>query len=662
MNRSGKISWTNQTLPREDIINERGRLDRLEEEARTQSLGLDYRKDRSIFRVWAPQREEVLLHLYRNREDREGFCLPMNKAGGIFQARVDRDLDGFYYTYRVGDQEVTDPYSLSASLNSRRTAIVNMEETNPPGFSSSSFVDTPPDQAIIYEVHVGDFTFDRTSGVKCAGKFLGMVEEGRKYHFTSTGLDHLKKLGITHVHLMPINDFISVDEDPEAFGREDNYNWGYDPELYNVPEGSYASCPDDPKSRIRDCKAMIQALHEAGIGVIMDVVYNHTWKSYDSNLNILAPGYYYRSSHGLFTNGSGVGNELASERTMVRKLIIDSLLFWQKEYKVDGFRFDLMALTDRETIDHALARLREVNPNILVYGEPWTGGPSGLDFKDQVRWSGQVGKGFALFNEVFRQMVKGDNDGPGKGFIQGAVGNKEVMTNGLMGSIRTDSIDGGVRDPIESINYFNAHDNLILEDKLSLTNPVGDLNDPMTRLAFGLLLTAQGIPFFHAGNEFRRSKAMSPNSYNAPYSINAVNWTLKLKHRSLYHYVRDLIQIRKDFPVFRLASGRSVRDRVRVIDPQNDNMISLVYQVDEGNHRDYLLVVHHNGWKGGVMPTFDLFRALQAYQLSIQRIFDPKGRVACNRVEGGESDLPYIHVQPLSTTIFSIKKGGSYGL
>lgn len=662
MNRSGKVEWKKLTNPVRSSLKAIELYDRAEKVEDSCHLGLDYRADRSIFRVWAPNREEVGLHLYRDREDREGTCLPMEKFEEVFRIQIDRDLKGYYYTYRVGNQEVTDPYSQAVSINSERTAIIDLDETNPPGFSESSYVKIAPDQAIIYELHVGDYTFDRSSGAHFPGKFLGMAEEGSKYHFTSTGLDHLKKLGITHVHLMPINDFITVDESPDAFGKEDNYNWGYDPELYNVPEGSYALRPDDPKSRIWDCKSMIQAFHEAGIGVILDVVYNHTWKSYNSNFNILAPGYYYRSHQGLFTNGSGVGNELASERKMVREFIIDSLLFWQREYKVDGFRFDLMALTDRETIDLAVQRLKKVNPYVLIYGEPWTGGPSALDLVDQVRWSNQSGRGFSLFNEVFRQLVKGDNDGLGKGFIQGNTDNKDLLINRLLGSIRTEAIDGGVQNPPESINYFNAHDNLILEDKLSLTNPEKKYNDPMTRLAFGLLLTAQGIPFFHAGNEFRRSKQMSPNSYNAPYSINAVDWTLKLKNRSLYTYVRDLIQIRKDFSVFRLRKAEDVGRRVRVVESHDPNIISLVYRIREDNDQTYLLVIHHNGWQNGLLSSECIFRTLDAYRLSFQRIFDPKGRVTCNKVEGTESELPKIHLAPLSTTIFIVNKGGYYGV
>lgn len=628
----------------------------------SQKLGLDYHKEESIFRVWAPDQDQLWLKLYRSMEDKEGSLIPMKKEGGIFQVGVRGDLNGTFYTYVVDEREVSDPYSYAASMNSERSAIIDLEETNPPGFAASSYVTTPPDSAIIYEVHVGDFTFDKSSGVKAAGKFLGMVEEGTSYHLTSTGLDHLKKLGITHVHLMPINDFISVDESPEAFGRDDNYNWGYDPELYNVPEGSYALRPNDPSSRIRECKAMIQAFHEAGIGVILDVVYNHTWKSYNSNFNILAPGYFYRTRQGFFSNGSGVGNEIASERTMVRKFIIESLLFWQREYKVDGFRFDLMALTDRKTIAMARDRLRAVNPNTVIYGEPWTGGPSALDLKDQVRWSSQRGQGFALFNETFRQLVKGDNDDLGEGFIQGSTQGREALINALMGSIPTDTIDGGTQAPVESVNYFNAHDNLILEDKLTLTNPDPGRNEAMTRLAFGLLLTAQGIPFFHAGNEFRRSKQMSPNSYNAPYTINGVDWTLKAKHRALYCYVRELIELRKAYPVFRLTEADAVRQRVRPVDSPNDNMIVLLYQVHENKDRDYLLVIHHNGWQEGYLSAQVIYEALQANHLSFQRIFDSKGRVVVNRVEGSLSDLPTIHVTPLSTTIFSVKKGGFNGL
>ncbi len=621
-------------------------------------LGLEYRKAGSIFRVWAPSQDNLYLHLYSYCDSYSYREFRMNKVEDVFELEIRGDLAGKYYCYSCGGREVTDPYSIASSVNSARSFIADMARTDPPAFRELTYVKTPAEKAVIYELHVGDFTFSKSSGVKERGKYLGLVEEGTKIGDLSTGIDHLKDLGVTHVHLMPIYDFISVDEDPERLGDKTNYNWGYDPELYNVPEGAYSRNPVNPYSRIWEVKEMIKTFHKHGIGVILDVVYNHTYKTYDSNFNILVPAYYYRSENGIFSNGSGVGNEVASERAMVRKFIIESLLYWQSEYMVDGFRFDLMSLIDRETVELALKELRQVNPYTIVYGEPWAGSRTSLPEDMQTLWS-YPGKGdFALFNEKYRNALRGDNDGKDRGFIQGLISDKEALIEGIKGSL-TDSSDR-LRKTSETINYFSAHDNLILEDKLTKSNGNKDRNEAMSKLAFGILLTSEGIPFIHEGTEFRRTKYMLSNSYNASYDINELDWQLKEKHRDFYFYVKDLISLRKEYEVFSLLMKEEVRDRVRSIYMGNDNLISMIYKVDKGRDDNLLLVLHYNGWSGAHISLETLFKELDCFKFTLQKIFDYNGKTITNSIGCLMSDNDYIHLHPISTTIYKIKIGDKF--
>lgn len=680
-------------------------------------LGLRYSRDQSSFRVWAPGQQDLTLKLYSSSRSTSALTFPMKKEGDFFRLDLPGDRAGSFYTYQLGEREVTDPYSISASMNSTRSAILDLRATDPPAFRESTYVPIPPQEAIIYELHVGDFTFQPQSGVRQRGHYLGLAEEGTRYQgpgfsavgglsaaspsqgldaragsspavgfpgrdgrgfagtsmagagpSITTGLDHLKELGITHVHLMPVFDFLTVDERKDRFGAEDNYNWGYDPELFMVPEGSYASKPYQPANRIYELKTLVAALHQAGIGVIMDVVFNHTYKTENSNLNILAPGYYYRSQGSAFSNGSGVGNELASERPMVRRLILDALSYWQREYKIDGFRFDLMALMDLETVQLAVQTLRAVNPYALIYGEPWGGGKTALPFKQQTLWPRQARSHFALFNEDFRKGMKGDNDGPERGYIQGNLHKRGAVERGLAGSVSFErplnpadeairALKGGyVVDPTETINYFDAHDNLILEDKLQISAGSQDRIDDMTRLAFALLLTAQGIPFFHAGSEFRRSKGGNPNAYDAPWSLNAIDWGKKAENQDLCRYVEDLIAFRKQEPCLRLGQGGEVRQRMQVFSVDNDNVIASLIQREAEDPNHFLLFLYSDAWLPARISLQPLFQALSAYHLYMQKIFDRRGPAKINRVLVSRSDRNQIYLDPISMTVFAVTR------
>ncbi len=587
-------------------------------------MGAIYSKESTIFRVWSPVQEKIELCIYNANMDiiRDVYLMEKDQDG-TFECEVIGDLRGKFYTYKIGDYEVTDPYSFSSSMNSTKSAIVDLDKTDPVGFRNHEIPKHKIEESIIYEASIKDFTSDYTSGNPFRGKFLSLTQEGTEYLGEATGLDHLVDLGITHLHLMPIFDFITVDENPINYFNDDNYNWGYDPELYNVPEGSYSINPRDPEMRIYELKEMVMKLHEKGIGVIMDVVYNHTYKTLDSNFNIIYPNYYYRQYGNAFSNGSGCGNDFASERPMARKFVIDSLKYWQREFKIDGFRFDLMALIDKDTINIALSELKKENPNVLIYGEPWMALDTSLIHEKRVLFGSQIDNGFALFNSRFRDAIKGDNDGYAPGFVQGEYLFQNEVEKGIVGNVDFDSIRNGIlNNTTESINYFNSHDNLILQDKLSTTNNDGDIEEvkAWTKLCFGILMFSQGIPFFHSGNEFMRSKEFYHNTYNLPLDINAINWNDKINNIDIYNYVKDIISFRREHDEFRIVSKEDVKDKITFID--NTDFGHILYLIK--NRYGYLLI-SHNCKKDDIEYDFkDIFEGVGIKEIRL--VFDKNGK------------------------------------
>lgn len=579
-------------------------------------LGLTYSAEYSMFKVWAPTAFAVSLVLYATGGNGisaghtgdykdNGRIINMQRSdGGIWEVRVSGDLKGRYYMYRAvfadgSINEAADPYATAVSANGVRTAVIDLQDTNPAGWDQDTSPALPhPADAVIYELHVRDFSAHESSGLTHKAKFKAFTEIGlRDAAGHALGIDHLAELGITHVHLLPVFDFQTVDElkAPGEAPRSPlftDYNWGYDPQHYNVPEGSYSTDPANPPTRIREFKEMVQALHSRGISVIMDVVYNHTYSIDKGPFQPLVPDYYYRHDYsGRLSNGSGVGNELATEQPMVRKYIKDSLSYWASEYHIDGFRFDLMGLMDSVTMREITEELRlEINPNLLLYGEPWTGGDSPLATKTLK--GVQRGKGYAVFNDNFRSAIKGDSDGWGKGFATGEYGKEGAVASGIKGAIHefTDS-------PVETVNYVTAHDNLNLWDKILATQGLrqearllelengrlrsgGDLetaveqadpyfaidtldvleNETVRRslLANGIILTSQGIPFLHAGDELLRSKYGDHNSYRSPDCINAIRWENKKKFIPVFQYYKGLIELRRGHPAFRLHGRQEI--------------------------------------------------------------------------------------------------------
>ncbi|WP_315793496.1 type I pullulanase [Paenibacillus sp. BIC5C1] len=584
-------------------------------------LGVTMEPQACSFKVWTPAAKQVDVLLYppstggspneqKNQDEQKE--LAMNKQDqGIWSLKLEGEWSGYRYMYRStfedGRQEIAvDPYARAVTMNGERGVIVRLEQTHPNGWNEDIRPKlASPVDAVLYELHVRDFSIHESSGMRHKGKYLAFTETGlRDSNGNTLGIDHLVELGITHVHLLPVFDFATVDESKADDGTSDcsRYNWGYDPLHYNVPEGSYASRADEPETRIREFKSMVLALHQKGIGVIMDVVYNHTFDTAASSFEKLVPGYYYRQHpDGTYSNGSGTGNEVATERPMVRKFIIDSVRYWAEEYHVDGFRFDLMGLIDTTTMKELAAELHaEVSPSILLYGEPWGALESPLG--DQMTLKGaQREAGFAVFNDNLRGAIKGDSDGTGTGFATGAEEKEDDIWKGVRGAIN-DFTAG----PSETINYVTVHDNLNLWDKVVQTQGLHDTlgfithsedgrvkgsanveeavqqanpylqvdpdhileNETVRRclLANGIVLTSQGVPLLAAGDELLRSKYGDANSHESGDSVNAIRWEQKQQFKPVYDYYRGLIHIRREHPSFRLRTREEIEKHVRLLE------------------------------------------------------------------------------------------------
>lgn len=560
-------------------------------------LGATYSKDKTIFRVWSPEAKSLELLLYRdgNTDSLIEKDSLNKKENGVWEIVKEGDLNGVYYKYHIVgenfEHDFVDPYCRALGVNGYRGMVIDLEETNPIGWKA----DYRPElkeviDSILYEMHIRDFSIDESSGVTIEnrGKFLGVVEEKTTIPGTrvKTTLDHLKELGITHVHLLPAFDFGSVDEERL---NEPQYNWGYDPVNYNVPEGSYSKNPYNGEVRIKEFKEMVLKLHRAGIRVVMDVVYNHTYSGENSNLNLSYPGYYHRQDkNGEFSNGSGCGNELASERLMVRKYMIDSLKYWAKEYHIDGFRFDLMALHDIETLQEIRKEMDKIDTSILIYGEGWNGGESPLP-KEKACFKCNVGKfgdlQIAAFSDDMRDGIKGHvsklKEG---GFVNGGNDFEESIKFGIVAATYHKEIDyekvnysdeSWANEPYQTINYSSAHDNNTLHDKLRIVceNASEEEIIDMNKLSAAIVLTSQGIPFIHAGEELLRSKVNEKgefieNSYNSNDFVNKIDWTRKIEYKSLFEYYRGLINLRKEYELFRLNNSKEIREKLLFIEKE----------------------------------------------------------------------------------------------
>lgn len=561
-------------------------------------LGAVWTKEETSFRVWAPTASNVVLNLYEKGSGGKPFeSIPMTQdVKGTWIAKKTGDLNGTYYTYSVTVnevmQEAVDPYARTAGINGDRGMVIDLDATNPQGFNDSvkpAMVNST--DAIIYELHVRDFSIDANSGMKNKGKYLAFTETGTTTPSgEKTGVDYLVDLGITHLHLLPVFDYASVDE---ATPVKNQFNWGYDPKNYNVPEGSYSTDPHKGEVRVNEFKQMVQSLHKNDIRVIMDVVYNHTFSN-DSNLNRIVPGYYYRmNDNGTFSNASGCGNETASERAMMRKYIVDSVVYWATEYQVDGFRFDLMGIHDIETMNAVREALNKIDPTIIVYGEGWTGGASPLPESERAMKANtpSLHTGIAAFSDDLRDGIKGSVfDAMDTGFATGKALMEDTIKFGIVASTNHGQVDYSkvnyskapwAMEPTQTITYVSAHDNNTLWDKIAISKANDSLEDriKMNLLSGAIVLTSQGTPFFQAGEEILRSKPSDTgtgfveNSYMSSDAVNSIKWETVSTNKEVYNYYKGLIAFRKAHSALRMTKTADIQANLTFMDGLDANVV-----------------------------------------------------------------------------------------
>lgn len=567
-------------------------------------LGVSYSPQATNFKVWAPKATEVKLRLYTAGIGGEAIStLNMLRAEhGTWQLSVKENLKDKYYTFQILQAgswllERPDIYAKTVGVNGLRGMVVDLKATNPPNWDN----DTKPAQKnftdiVLYELHMRDISVDPNSGIKNKGKFLGLAEEGTKStEGLTTGLSHIKELGVTHVHLLPSFDFNTVDETKPL---DKQYNWGYDPQNYNVPEGSYATDAYNGNVRIQEFKQMVQTLHKNGLRVILDVVYNHTSDTKESNFNQFAPGYFYRhNADGTYSNGTGCGNEVASERAMVRKFILESVVYWVKEYHLDGFRFDLMGTHDVETMNLISDTLHKIDPTIFIYGEGWTAGNTPLPEADRatkinVTKLNQI----AVFSDDIRDGLKGGwSNVKEKGFVSGITENTESVKFGIVASTPHPQVDYSkvnyskapwANQPYQTITYASCHDDNTLFDRLKISNPTATEADliKMDKLANAIVLTSQGVSFLHSGVELLRTKLGVANSFKSPDSINQIDWSRKLKYKAVFEYYKGLVSLRKNHPAFRMPTTEMIVKNLKFIDTGIPGFIA--YQISNNANGD----------------------------------------------------------------------------
>lgn len=522
-------------------------------------LGVECNEDKTTFRLWSPEAEGVILNLYHAGNGEEAYRqIPMEaKEKGVWSWEIDEELHGVYYNYlisRDGEKVLTaDPYAKACGVNGLRSMAVNLKKTDPEGWEK----DQSPEEGeerIVYELHVKEFSWDKSGGFP--EEYRGKYKAFTCKHTTlnndgihPTGLDYLKELGVTHIQIMPMYDYGSVDED----GDDTKFNWGYDPVNYNVPEGSYATDAKHGEVRIKEMKEMIQSIHEAGFGVIMDVVYNHTY-SLDSWLQKTLPWYFYRVfPDGTISNGSACGNDVASERAMCGKYILDSVLYWAKEYHIDGFRFDLMGLLDVDLMNRIRKELdlQYGKGKKIIYGEPWAATKTAVEGRKKLAKKNNIGlldENVGAFCDSTRDGIKGSALKPKKaGFINGAQKKEDEMLASVMAWCANPYQARGWKDvkaPSQIVTYVSAHDNHTLWDKLKETVPEEECMR-LNKMAAAVYMTCQGTLFFLSGEEFARTKDGLDNTFNAPISLNCLKWEQAWQNHELVHYYQGLIVLRK---------------------------------------------------------------------------------------------------------------------
>lgn len=555
---------------------------------------MEYAPEATQFTLWAPTADEVRLMLYEAGEGGHAYeTVSMERAEeGTWKTKVEKDLKGNFYTFNVkidGKWQGDTPgiNAKAVGVNGKRAAIIDLRETDPEGWAEDKRPPlASPADIIIYEVHHRDFSVHPSSGIEHKGKFLAMTETGTKNPGgMATGIDHLKELGVTHVHILPSYDYASVDE---TRLDENKYNWGYDPLNYNVPEGSYSTDPYRPEVRIREFKQMVQALHKAGIRVVLDVVYNHTFNTAESNFERTVPGYFYRQRpDGTLADASACGNETASNRPMMRKYMIESVLYWINEYHIDGFRFDLMGIHDIETMNEIRKAASAVDPTIFIYGEGWAASAPQMP-EDSLAMKANTYKmpGIAAFSDEMRDALRGPfNNNEQGAFLAGLPGGEESIKFGIAGAVKHPQINNDsvnyskapwAGQPTQMISYVSCHDDMCLVDRLKASVP-GITPEELVRLdklAQTAVFTSQGVPFIYAGEEVMRDKKGVHNSYQSPDSINAIDWDRKTLNADAFAYYKGLIQLRRNHPAFRLGDAELVRKHLEFLPVEGTNLVA----------------------------------------------------------------------------------------
>ena len=565
---------------------------------------MEYSPAETKFSLWAPTAEEVRVLLFESgNEGSASNTFPMEMGeNGTWNISIKEDLKGKFYTFnvKVNGKWLGDTPGIMAKavgVNGKRAAVLDLRSTDPEGWENDV---RPPlknyADITVYEMHHRDFSLDSVSGIQNKGKFLALTEQGTTSSSgEKTGIDHLKELGITHVHLLPSYDYASVDETKLDKAQ---YNWGYDPQNYNVPDGSYSTDPYKPDVRIREFKQMVQALHKAGIRVVLDVVYNHTFNTDESNFERTVPGYFYRQTKdGQWANGSGCGNETASDRAMMRKYMIESILYWINEYHIDGFRFDLMGIHDIETMNEIRKAATSVDPTIFIYGEGWAASAPQMA-EDSLAMKANTYKmpGVAAFSDEMRDALRGPfNDNHQGAFLAGLPGGEESIKFGIVGAIRhpqvnNDSVNYSkapwAEQPTQMISYVSCHDDMCLVDRLKASIPGITPVElaKLDKLAQTAVFTSQGVPFIYAGEEVMRDKKGVHNSFESPDSINAIDWRRKAEHADVFAYYKGLIQLRKKHPAFRMGDADLVRKHLEFLPVDGSNVV--VYRLKENANGD----------------------------------------------------------------------------
>ena len=558
---------------------------------------MEYSPAETKFSLWSPVAEEVKVLLYESGHEGSAYVTHAMKKGtdGTWKVTISEDLHGKFYTFnvKVDGKWLGDTPGIMAKavgVNGKRAAVLDLNSTDPEGWENdvrpalNNFADI-----VVYEMHHRDFSTDSVSGITNKGKFLALTEQGTKSSLgEKTGIDHLIELGVNHVHILPSYDYASVDESQL---EKNQYNWGYDPVNYNVPDGSYSTDPYNPSVRIKEFKQMVQALHKAGIRVVLDVVYNHTFDIVNSNCEKTVPGYFYRfNSEGKYADASGCGNETASDRAMMRKYMIESVLHWVNEYHIDGFRFDLMGIHDIETMNEIRAELNKIDPTIFVYGEGWAAGAPQMP-QEELAMKANAHKmpGIAVFCDEMRDGLRGpfNNDKQGA-FLTGLPGHEMSIMYGLVGCIPhpqiiNDSVnyskEAWAAQPTQMISYVSCHDDMCLADRIKSTLPENATMEErvaLHKLAETFVFTSQGVPFIFTGDEVMRDKKGVHNSYNSPDEINTIDWKQKTTYREVFDYIKDLIALRKAHPAFRMGDADMVRKHMEFLPVKDSNLIAFI--------------------------------------------------------------------------------------